>query len=105
VCYVIEHQPRLANMAKFLALNLGGCARGFLGEEAALGVRPRCVQAPDEVAISLKSVNVRLKNDYKWKCRLESEVIDPNVPTCVGHCPQVLGIEFVQTMGFTYLKE
>ena len=62
VCYVIEHQPRLANMAKFLALTLGGCARGLLGEEAALGVRPRCVQAPDEVAISLKSVDVRLKN-------------------------------------------
>ena len=102
---MIEHQPRLANMAKFLALNLGGCARGFLGAEAALGVRPRCVQAPDEVAISLKSVDVRLKNDYKWKCRWKSEVIGPNVPTCVRHCPRVLGREFVQTMGFTYLEE
>jgi len=81
MCYVIEHQPRLANMAKFLALTLGGCARGFMGKGVALGVRPRCVQAPDEVAISLKSVDA----DYKWKCRWKSGVISPNVPTCVGH--------------------
>jgi len=82
-------------MAKFLTLALGGCARGLLVTEAALGVRPRCVQAPDEVSISLKPVNT----DYKWKCGWRSEVISPNLPTCVGHCPRTLDIKFIQTMG------
>lgn len=57
--FVIDHQVGVTNMAKFFALPFGSWPKGFFGKEAALGVRPRCVQAPGEVSISLRSANGR----------------------------------------------